>query len=466
MSPTAIPPSRITPRSAVRARAGDDPVQKLLEGVRGAIDPKRIEADVQRIETLLATAKRAKDPKATAYENALREAKDRLVAVRLLNGLPDVPRAAIVRNPGNSSERSNLTQANRARNLMAGYVGQTGWRKIVAAILPFLFKAEQTPAFETLSAAQKTQFLAIVKEADAAGQLALNAMLSASRLDARLLGQLEQLAGQAVDKAIDRRQLVSQALVELQDPLTVTQGSRGTCAATSVQILLATAKPALYIELLRGLASPAGRATLPGGAAIAREADWADTNDGGRSIPSRLFQPALMELGNGEELDYQNATDADLNVRTGQTQVSGLEAVQASDLLTQLSAEKNGQDLISPTYLTDLPEETRRALDNNLSGPRDWLMMVQNAKLIDPASQTVLLDRLKAGATPATPIYATIVFAPDANVSRTVFHAVLVTGVEHGKVTYINPWGQLEALSERDFQRSVVNLLAETPQAK
>ena len=40
---------------------------------------------------------------------------------------------------------------------------------------------------------------------------------------------------------------------------------------------------------------------------------------------------------------------------------------------------------------------------------------------------------------------------------------MLVTGVKDGKVSYINPWGQEESLSERDFQRSVVNILANTP---
>lgn len=450
---------RIRPRIAVRARSGDDPMSTLLGIVRNAVDVKKVEAEIGRMEAELAAAKRRKDPKVGAYEDMLREAKDRLVALKLLIGLPDVPRAATVRNPANSSERSTLSQAGRARALMAGYQGLSGWRAAVAKFFPSLFKQEKTPAFEKLDAGAKKQFLAIAHEADAAGQLALRDLLVAGRLQAPLLAQLNQLATMNADPKIDRRLLVSQALVELKDPLTITQGSRGTCAATSIQMLVALTKPAMYIELLRGLASPGGHAKLPGGATITREADWDYQHDGGRSIPSRLFQPALMELGNGD-LDYLNDQDADLNKVTRTTQVSGLEAAQADDLLSQLDADRPEYELLSPTYAPDLPEDTARALDNNISGPRDWLMLVQNPKVIDAKSQDLLLERLRAEASPSRPMYATIVYAPEARLDRTVFHAVLVTEVKAGKVHYINPWGQEEALDAEKFKRSVVNVLA------
>ena len=462
ISDTAQSALRVRPRIAVRARSGDDPMSKLLEVVRNSVDIKKVEGEVAKMEAELAAAKRRKDPKVADFEAMLVEAEDRVVALKLLVGLPDVPRATTVRNPGNSSERSTLTQAARARALMAGYEGLTGWRAVVAKVLPFLFKQEKTPAFGKLDANAQKQFLAIAKEADAAGQIALHDLLVAGRLSAPLLGQLQQLATMTTDGKVDRRLLLSQALVEIQDPLTITQGSRGTCAATSIQIVVALTKPTLYVELLRGLASPGGQAKLPGGAAIAREADWDYQHDGGRSIPSRLFQPAMMELGNGE-LDYLNDTDADRDLRTGGTQVSGLEAAQADDLMSQLEAAKPEYELISPTYHPDLDPNTARAIDNNIAGPRDWLMLVQNPKVIDAKSQDALLERLRTEAAPDHPMYATIVFAPEARLDRTVFHAVLVTQVKDGQVHYINPWGQEEKLEAAKFKRSVVNVLAGPP---
>lgn len=451
--------ARVHPRIAVRARSGDDPTSVALEIVRNTTDVKKIAAEVAKMEAQVADAKRRKDPQLGAKEDMLREAKDRLVALKLLVGLPDVPRTRTVRNPANSSERSSLSQASRARALMAGYQGLTGWRAVAARILPFLFKQEKTPAFDKLDAGAKQQVLAIAREADAAGQLALHDLLVAGRLSPALLGQLHQLATMTTDGEVDRRLLVSQALVELKDPLTITQGTRGTCAATSIQILVAVTKPTLYVELLRGLASPGGRAELPGGAEIAREHDWKHEYDGGRSIPSRLIQPALMELGNGE-LDYLNDKDADFNAKTGQTQVSGLEAAQADDVLTQLEAGKREYELLSPTYRPDLDENTARALDNNIAGPRDWLMVVQNPKVIDAASQDRLVEVLAKSASPEHPMYATIVYAPESALDRTVFHAVLVTQVKDGHVHFINPWGQEESLPADQFKRCVVNLLA------
>lgn len=450
---------RSHPRLAVRARAGDNPMSTALEVVRNTVDTKKIEAELGRMQAELTAAKARKDPKVAEYEDMLREAKDRAVALKLLVGLPDVPRATTLRNPANSSERSTLSQASRARALMAGYEGLTGWRALVAKLVPFLFKQEKTPAFDKLAPAAKQQYLAIAKEADAAGQLALRDLLVAGRLTQPLLAQVSQLASMTVDGEIDRRLLVSQALVELRDPLTITQGTRGTCAATSIQMLMAVTRPTLYVELLRGLASPGGRAKLPGGAELVREPEWDYQHDGGRSIPSRLFQPALMELGNGE-LDYLNDKDADRDPATGMTQVSGLEAAQADDLLTQLDADKPEYEMVWPTYSPDLDADTARALDNNISGPRDWLMVVQNPKVIDAKSQDALVARLSKEASPERPMYATIVYAPEALLARTVFHAVLVTEVKDGQVHYINPWGQEESLALETFKRSVVNLLA------
>ncbi|MFP5504102.1 MAG: hypothetical protein ACLGIN_16575, partial [Candidatus Sericytochromatia bacterium] len=392
------------------------------------------------------------------YRAKLEAAERRVAALPLLYGVPLIPRPETTRNPDSSAERAGSDDAARARALMNGYGAEAlpAWKRWLYKLMPSLNESEATPAFDRLPAAQKAQFLAVAKAADGAGQLALNGLLVAGRLSPELLGALAGMASAPIDRSVPREALISQALVEVADPVTISQHGRGTCAATSVQILLAHESPAEYVRVLTQLASPAGEAKLPGGAVIRREPDWNAGNDGGRSTPSRLLQPAFMEFANGE-LDYLNEEDLDLDPATRRKASSGLTAEQAVQLLDGVGLADGGFETQGLLYAADLPDATATGLDETIESARDMLMVLQSGKVIDPKTQDRLMAALERQASPASPVYATVIYTLYPERGDVGFHAVLVTGVKDGQVNYINPWGQEERLSEGRFRTTVLS---------
>ncbi|MBM3276437.1 MAG: hypothetical protein FJZ00_14880, partial [Candidatus Sericytochromatia bacterium] len=126
-------------------------------------------------------------------------------------------------------------------------------------------------------------------------------------LSAGLLTQFDKVATQQLDSRIDRSDLLAQLVRETADPTCINQKSKGSCVATSVTIKLALSQPAEYVRLVAGLATPGGTVKLANGDTIRREADWENNNDGGRALPEKLLQPALMDYGNRGE--YDNSKD-------------------------------------------------------------------------------------------------------------------------------------------------------------
>lgn len=459
--------ARVAPQPArrlnvpVRARSGDAATTFLqaVQAVMGTRDPQKARQQLAAAKAAFDQLKQA-DGDMTEYQKQLDAATERTAALPILYGAPAVPRPQVSRNPDASTKAATHEQQSQAQAWMNGYgagvapAGLKGWlSKYFSFLAP---AAAKTPAYDALPAAQKTQFLAIAKKADAAGQVALHDMLTSGKLSAGLLQELNGLATDRLDGGVDQTALLSEALVELKDPVTISQQSRGTCAATSVQILTALDAPEQYVRMLRGLASPQGTAKLPSGDVLKREPDWNVNNDGGRSLPSRLLQPAFMEFANGD-LDYNNQDDMDLDPKTGERAPSGLTAEQALGLLNASKLSPNGFDVQGLVYDPNLPEATGKGLDASIESARDMLMVLQNGKAIDPKSQDELLAALKKQASPQNPVYATVIYTLYPEAGNVGFHAILVTGVKDGFVSYINPWGQEEKLSEKDFKGSVLS---------
>lgn len=458
---TGAPPRPQAFGRDVLARSSGTPgpaFETAYQALMESRDPKKAASLLAEMKTAFEALKKESGRDLAGFQAKLDAATKRTAALPVLYGLPNIPKPATVRNPESSSKGATSAQADQARAWMNGYgaAEAPAWRKFLAKLIPSMNKAEPTPAFDRLSAGQKAQFLAVAKHADAAGQVALHNMLVSERLTPALLEALAGLAKAPVDRAIDSRKLVSQVAVELDDPVTISQHARGTCATTSVQILLALQTPAAYVKLVRELASPQGESKLSSGTVIRREPDWDASNDGGRSISGRLLQPALMEIGNGD-LDYLNTDDQDLDPKTGEKAPSGLTAEQAAALLATAGLDPDGFETRGLLYASDLPEKTASGLDETIADARDMLMVLQNGKVIDPKTQDKLLADLKANATPKTPVYATVIYTLYPEQGRVGFHAILVTEVKDGFVTYINPWGQEEKLPEADFKTSIVS---------
>lgn len=247
-------------------------------------------------------------------------------------------------------------------------------------------------------------------------QRGLQAMLLDGRLpgaqDVRgggtLLAHLHGLATQPLDPAVDRNSLVAETVAEVENPVRVNQHGKGTCGATTAQIMLLRQHPAEYVRIIRDLASSAGEARLAGGATLKRPADWQATNDLGRSHPSRLFQAAAMDLSVPGVVRYDNTEDkhwlGPIPVGTG----------MSSGGLAKVLSNLYGSDFGSTTAWRWNREQV-------------WADTKQ---------------RLARG---EGPFPTSLTWGDDGG------HWVQVDKVADGRVFFTNPWGVEQSMAEADF---------------
>jgi hypothetical protein len=291
----------------------------------------------------------------------------------------------------------------------------------------------ETEALKKLSAAEQNQYKTVRAQlnADPVAQLALQTMLLEGKLPgAKELGgdkkdttlsNLNVLATQELAPGIDRAQLVADVTQELAVPEGISQGYKGTCAPTTLEIQLAQNNPAEYVRLITGLSSKEGTIVTVRGDTLKREDDWNHASGTDRTLSQQLLAPALMELANGTD-NYDNSEDENqrnyrlFSIGDG----SGLSVEQVDRALESLY----GKDFTFSNVNSD----------KDRKGAMDLLQAETKAG----RSVTVALDWGKGS------------------------HKVLVTGfemrggVEH--VRYINPWGQVEVLPRKEFETRLKNL--------
>jgi len=104
--------------------------------------------------------------------------------------------------------------------------------------------------------------------------------------------------------------LLGELIRNISNPGRITQGLKGTCAATCVEIYLAERDPVEYARLCAGLMTPAGKVKLRNRDEFSRDEDVLapDEFEFRRSPVSRIFQVACMEYAY-PELDYHNDVD-------------------------------------------------------------------------------------------------------------------------------------------------------------
>lgn len=247
-----------------------------------------------------------------------------------------------------------------------------------------------------------------------------------------LLGALHALSqpGTRLAAGIDRHELVRHLVREVAEPSAINQRSRGTCATTSLQMIVAMKDPAEFVRLVAGLASPKGAVTLRNGETLERV--WGtekplplkDTYDGKtydipdeRSISTRLFSAAFMDYANGENT-YDNATDKHVDIQEG--------------------------------GLADF--EVQTAVAGALGIPIDTVYAPKEAPF---TAKDPVFDRLRAATASGMPISIGMKWgAPDEDGKIHGGHEVIVTAVSHDQVHILNPWGTeetigLEAFAER-----------------
>lgn len=216
--------------------------------------------------------------------------------------------------------------------------------------------ADRLEAFTPTQRAQYEAVAKMVGQVSPAATLALQNLLLSDRLPGDrpnkdghdLLTALHTLTqpGTKLAPPVDRHQLLRHLIREVAEPASINQRQWGTCATTSLQMIVAMKDPAEFVRIVTGLASPKGEVTLRGGETAkrvkgtARPTPLAEKFQGRtyhspdeRSISTRLFSAAFMDLGNGDDT-YDNRTDRhgkgggglmDLEVRKAVAGALGLE---------------------------------------------------------------------------------------------------------------------------------------------
>jgi hypothetical protein len=207
---------------------------------------------------------------------------------------------------------------------------------------------------------------------------------------------------------------------ELAVPSSITQGDF-TCGATSLQVQLAVENPAEYVRLLSGLASPSGSVELANGDRLEREPHW--NADELRSLPSRLLQSAFMEYANGAAWDYDPATDRSVGSLLGNRGQSGagLEGIEMARL--------------------------------------EGALFGRGSRVVPSPGANPTRDDLEA-VLANLPSVVGLAF-PEGTVAPVNGHAVVVTDVNDGVVTYVNPQSGLECtMPLEQFQQQFLYGLA------
>lgn len=140
------------------------------------------------------------------------------------------------------------------------------------------------------------------------------------------------------EDAPGRTILLGEVIRNIANPGRITQGLKGTCAATCVEIYLAEREPIEYARLCAGLVSPTGQVKLRNGDVFSRDEEVLapDEHEFRRSPMSRIFQVACMEYSY-PELDYRN--DVDGQFQGGDNTGTGLSLKAFERLLGAISGE-------------------------------------------------------------------------------------------------------------------------------
>lgn len=255
---------------------------------------------------------------------------------------------------------------------------------------------------------------------DPVARVALQVLLLEDRLfapgprrDPRDLGHaLADLTKQPLDPAIDRDALISDLVQELAEPASINQWVHATCTVTTAQIRAAIERPADLVRVVGGLASPAGRATLPDGTVLERAAGT--TKPGLRTHAGALWQGALMELGNGAAT-YDDKTD--LSDGKGR----GLSAEEFARVLDALDGRPHRVTWAHRDGAAAVTEAVERGCTQGGRVPvaLRWGLPGPDGKLIHGN------------------------------------HAVLVTRVAADRVTYLNPHGAEQSMSREAFAQRI-----------
>lgn len=319
----------------------------------------------------------------------------------------------------------------------AAHYGQAERHKAAAGEAPALaakataLLAAQAPlerqALAALPAADRTAHAQARKalEGDPHAQLALQLLATEGKLGApagaSLASALGQVAAQPLAEGVDRRALLAALVREVATPAAINQqDGTWTCTATVAQILVAISRPADYVRIVGGLASPAGRATLLDGQPIQRAAGTASADLTGRTPSARLWQAALMEHANG---GHRYDPKLDLNVPRRDASAPGA----------------------GRAYKGLVGAQAQERLFAGATGHAGEVVGGDRAGGDSAAAMARIAKELAAGRPVPVNYY----------VREGVGHQILVTAIAAGEVTYADPTGLVKRVPAAEFARDL-----------
>lgn len=273
-------------------------------------------------------------------------------------------------------------------------------------------------ALARLTPEQQEQYRQLAERTknDPDARLALQLLLIEGKLTAdprsndgkTLLETLAGLTTQELACGIDRDALICDLIQEIAVPSAINQQDKGTCTVTAIQIMLAAQQPAEYARIIAGLASPQGEVRLRNGELIRREPNTDSADGSKRSISSLLWQPAMMEYGNGN-LNYDNEADKHSDGH------SGLYAHEVDRVMEGILGHK-----VATMHTQDVGVDA-------------------------------LFASVAGAANAGQPVPVCVRWGVDKD-GKHAYHEILVTKVENGRVYYTNPWGKEESMTFEEFR--------------
>lgn len=341
---------------------------------------------------------------------------------------------------------------------------------------------ERSAMFEALRArfdGQAVRFPSPLLQANVVESL--DALLERGRLDVKsarghdLLAELHDMSRQDMAVGLDRDTVMAQAIVEATHPgATICQGNRGTCAATTVQYLLARKNPAEFVRVAAGLTRPAGEVALAGGLTARRIDDSVAEDHSGRTALDRIVQSSFMEAAAGDKGFGHYSNERNGFVLPAPHPPPGPVGwnLYGGPVASQDGPWPWGEQV----HCGLLPEHTQRLAEAALGQP--YQEIYQEGAGDRQAALRTMEEALRGGSDPL----------PVSMQWGTYRHRVAVTEIRDGRVHFRNPWGEpppearrdgllcpdhkvgeggIESMSENEFaeqMRSVIVPQAITPQ--
>lgn len=254
---------------------------------------------------------------------------------------------------------------------------------------------------------------------------------------ARTLESLAALCGPDKQLAVDQMDLVCELVQEIANPTTIRQGNNDTCAATSVQIMVASQSPDEYVRLVAGLASGSdGKVTMRNGQSLRRvpgseRKEFAKHDElDSRTSSSRLFQAAANDFATSDRATGKSTKPA---LGPGFDGLNGIEAERLVDAV-------GGRDVDS---ISAFEVYSAADLDQKID------KTITEAEF-DRRNAERLIDRIAVNLAKG-PVVVSVDWRDDLTTGSRATHAVVVRKVTDKFVVIDNPHGSRDTIPREAF---------------